>query len=50
VVTRRFRGLAALDPGLLRDSCVSPASRRTETIDTARAAAMIDLFRSLGDA
>jgi DNA gyrase subunit B/topoisomerase-4 subunit B len=50
VVTRRFRGLAALDPGLLRDSCVSPASRRTETIDTTRAAAMIDLFRTLGDA
>lgn len=50
VVVRRFRGLAAVDPGLLREACVAPATRRTETIDTAGAAAMIGLFRSLGDA
>jgi len=41
-VARRFRGLAGLDPALLRESCVSPASRRTEPIDAPRVAAMIE--------
>jgi DNA gyrase subunit B/topoisomerase-4 subunit B len=41
-VARRFRGLAALDPALLRESCVSPGTRRTEPIDARRVAAMID--------
>jgi DNA gyrase subunit B len=50
IVARRFRGLAAIESVLLRESCVSPASRRTEPVDAARAAAMIDLFSGLDDA
>ena len=49
VTARRFRGLAAIDPVLLRESCVSPVSRRTESIDTARAVAMIELFGGLDE-
>ena len=44
---RRYRGLAAIEPPLLLASCVAPATRRTDRITTADAAAMIDVFGSL---
>jgi DNA gyrase subunit B len=49
-VVRRFRGLAALEPRLLYETCVSQATRRTERIGPAQAAAMIEIFGSFGDA
>lgn len=45
---RRYRGLAAIDPTVLLATCVAPATRRTDRITTADAAAMIDVFGSLG--
>ena len=47
---RRFRGLAAIEPQLLLAACIAPATRRTDRISTAEAAAMIDMFGSLDDA
>ena len=47
---RRFRGLAAIEPQLLLAACVAPATRRTDRISTAEAAAMIEMFGSLDDA
>ena len=44
---RRFRGLAAIEPQLLLETCVAPATRRTDRITTAEAAAMIEVFGSL---
>lgn len=44
---RRFRGLAAIEPNLLLATCVAPATRRTDRITTAEAAAMIEVFGSL---
>jgi DNA gyrase subunit B len=44
---RRFRGLAAIEPHLLLATCVAPATRRTDRITTAEAAAMIEVFGSL---
>ena len=44
---RRFRGLAAIEPQLLLATCVAPATRRSDRISTAEAAAMIDIFGSL---
>ena len=49
-VVRRFRGLAALEPLLLYETCVSPATRRTDRIGPAQAAAMIELFGTSGNA
>jgi len=47
---RRFRGLAAIEPQLLLAACIAPATRRTDRISTAEAAAMIEMFGSLDDA
>ncbi|MCX7432398.1 MAG: toprim domain-containing protein [Planctomycetia bacterium] len=47
---RRFRGLAAIEPHLLLATCIAPATRRTDQISTAEAAAMIEVFGSLDDA
>jgi len=44
---RRFRGLAAIEPQLLLETCIASATRRTDQISTAEAAAMIDVFGSL---
>jgi DNA gyrase subunit B/topoisomerase-4 subunit B len=44
---RRFRGLAAIEPRLLQTACIAPATRRTDRITTAEAAAMIEVFGSL---
>lgn len=44
---RRFRGLAAIEPQLLLETCIAPATRRTDRISTAEAAAMIEVFGSL---
>lgn len=41
---RRFRGLAALDADLLRETCIDPTTRRTERVSTADVAAMIELI------
>ena len=44
---RRFRGLAALDAALLRDTCIAAGSRRTTAVSAADVAAMIDLVAEL---
>ena len=44
---RRFRGLAAIEPQLLLTRCVAPATRRTDRITTADAAAMIEVFGAI---
>lgn len=41
---RRFRGLAALEAELLRETCVDPTTRRTERVATADVAAMIEVI------
>lgn len=43
---RRFRGLAALDAELIRDTCVDPTTRRTDRVSGADVAAMIELMAS----
>ncbi len=45
VVTRRYRGLAAIEPRVLAATCVSPASRRTSPVSAAEAAAIIGMLR-----
>jgi DNA gyrase subunit B/topoisomerase-4 subunit B len=47
VVVRRYRGLAAIEPRMLLATCVAPATRHTDRISTAEAAAMIEMFGSL---
>jgi len=37
---RRFRGLAAVDAETIRETCVDPATRRTERVSAADVAAM----------
>ena len=49
-VARRFRGLAAIEPRLLLEACVAPATRHTDPIDAAQAAAMIAIFASFEEA
>lgn len=41
---RRFRGLAAVDAETIRETCVDPATRRTERISAADVAAMIEVI------
>ena len=45
---RRFRGLAGIEAGLLRDTCVAPATRRTDRITAGEVEGMIALFERLG--
>jgi hypothetical protein len=44
---RRFRGLAALDAALLRDTCIAAGTRRSSAVSTADVAAMIDVIAHL---
>lgn len=44
---RRFRGLAALDAELIRETCVDPATRRTERVTAADVATMIDVIAAV---
>jgi DNA gyrase subunit B/topoisomerase-4 subunit B len=44
---RRFRGLAALDAALLRDTCIAAGTRRSSAVSTADVAAMIDVVAHL---
>ena len=44
---RRFRGLAALDAGMLRDTCIVAGTRRTSAVSAADVAAMIELIGQL---
>lgn len=44
VTARRFRGLAAIDEGLLRDACLVPASRRVDSIDAEAVGGMLRLL------
>jgi len=41
---RRFRGLAALDAETIRETCLDPATRRTERVTAADVTAMIELI------
>ena len=47
VVTRRYRGLAAIEPGVIAATCVAPASRRTSPISAAEAASLIGMLNGL---
>lgn len=44
---RRFRGLAALDAELIRETCIDPATRRTERVTSAAVAAMIEMIAAV---
>ena len=46
VAVRRYRGLAAIDAGLVRETCVDPATRRIETVSAADVASMIDIIEA----
>ena len=43
----RFRGLAALDADTIRETCVDPATRRTERVTAADVARMIELIAAM---
>lgn len=47
VAVRRYRGLAALDADLVRESCVDPATRRISDVSTADVASMIEVVDAL---
>lgn len=47
VSVRRYRGLAALDADLIRETCVDPATRRTANVSTADVASMIEVVDAL---
>jgi len=47
ITVRRYRGLAAVDPPLLLETCVAPATRRTEQVSAADVASMIELVEAL---
>lgn len=44
---RRFRGLAALDAETVRETCVDPATRRTERVTPADVATMIEVIAAV---
>ncbi len=46
-VARRFRGLAALDAHLIRETCIDPATRRTERVSAADVALMIEVIAAV---
>lgn len=50
VEVNRYRGLAAVDPALLRETCVALATRRTAPVSAAEVASMIEVVESLADA
>lgn len=47
VAVRRYRGLAALDPDLVREACVDPGTRRIAEVSTADVASMIEVIDAL---
>lgn len=47
VSVRRFRGLAALDADVIRETCVDPATRRTFGVTSADVAAMIEVVEAI---
>jgi DNA gyrase subunit B len=47
VFPRRYRGLAAIDAAVIRDTCLVPATRLTERVTTANVGAMIEVLGSL---
>jgi DNA gyrase subunit B len=47
MVVRRYRGLAAVDPAMLHETCVAPATRRTARVSAAEVAAMIEVIEAL---
>ena len=48
VTVRRYRGLAAIDADVIRDTCVAPATRRVTLVSPAYVAAMIEFLDALG--
>jgi DNA gyrase subunit B len=44
---QRYRGLAAIDPDTIRETCLDPATRRTESVSSADVAAMIDMIAAV---
>jgi len=47
VHVRRYRGLAALDADLIRETCVDPATRRTVGVSSVDVAAMVEVIDTL---
>jgi hypothetical protein len=43
----RFRGLAAIDAALLRETCITAGTRRTSPVSAADVAAMIEVIAQL---
>ena len=48
VTVRRYRGLAAIDADVIRDTCVAPATRRVSRVSPADVAAMRGFLDDLG--
>lgn len=48
VTVRRYRGLAAIDADVLRETCVAPATRRVTHVSPADVSAMAGFLDSLG--
>jgi DNA gyrase subunit B len=48
VTVRRYRGLAAIDAAVIRDTCVAPATRRATRVLPTDVTAMIDFLDGLG--
>jgi len=44
---RRFRGLAAIDADTIRETCVDPATRRTERVSAADVETMIEVIAAV---
>jgi DNA gyrase subunit B len=47
VAVRRYRGLAALDADLVKETCVDPTTRRTDPVSAADVASMIEIIEAL---
>mgnify|MGYP006278206317 CR=1 FL=1 len=47
IAVRRYRGLAAVDGGLLHETCLAAATRRTTRVSAGEVAAMIELVDAL---
>ena len=47
VAVRRYRGLAALDADLVRETCVDPSTRRIDAVAAADVAAMIEVVEAI---
>lgn len=47
IAVRRYRGLAALDADLVRETCVDPMTRRIDAVSAADVAAMIKVIEAI---